>query len=477
MNKVGKVGGSVQSTTGRINGIAFIPAELDDYGLDVYEFRVYCRMVRRANGGISTHTQSQPNVARELGISERKVRTAMLKLETFGLVRKEFRSGRTNAYQLTPVSEWAIRPSNTTVQGAGVALEQQGTPAGDAGHPGMWCRGTPARGADKGTSVKVRPEGITEETALPSSTGTATATDGARTATPKETDSRRKTEPARATATEGEDHLAFKAVTVADGTTETEAPPVPPGPPAATENPLHAVDVMALLGIDSEPAGGTARNDWNLASGRGSAKWRAALDVLHEKGISGDELRRALWAYRAAMEGKSAPQVVGGCWLGKVQGKWVPNAGPGLMSLVKPDKMARFLDDPTAAYFEPHVFTPAKTLSDVCFEDDCAQAKAAGLPIPTRESFDARVAAAEQKQREREAMPAEQRNTLIAAAEAVVLELLGNGPVAFDAFNEATTAAGLDYRDVRDARDRLGVETLFTDVLRYGLPRAEKAAA
>lgn len=83
---------------------AFIPARLDDYGLSVVEFRVYCRIARRA-GSTSTHSEGARQVAASIGVGERAVREALHVLREAGLVSRR-RLGRDDHYTLTPDGSW-----------------------------------------------------------------------------------------------------------------------------------------------------------------------------------------------------------------------------------------------------------------------------------------------------------------------------------------------------------------------------------
>lgn len=85
---------------------AFIPRQLDDYGLDPYEFRVYSRVVRRA-GGPRGCDESSANIAKAIGCQPKRVQEALALLTAAGLLRKESRPGKPSKYTLRPASEWA----------------------------------------------------------------------------------------------------------------------------------------------------------------------------------------------------------------------------------------------------------------------------------------------------------------------------------------------------------------------------------
>lgn len=62
----------------------FVKSEMDDYGLDPFEFRIYARIVRRA--GRSDAWESVPNMAKACMMTESRVRLALQLLEAAGLI-------------------------------------------------------------------------------------------------------------------------------------------------------------------------------------------------------------------------------------------------------------------------------------------------------------------------------------------------------------------------------------------------------
>lgn len=113
----------------------FIHSEIDDLGLDVYAFRVYATLVRRASGGAGAY-ESVANMANRCRMSPRRTHQALRALEKTGLIVGDRRSGSTTVYQLQPQHAW-------------------GTPAPGAEVPLHQVQKTPAPGADKGTPTKV----------------------------------------------------------------------------------------------------------------------------------------------------------------------------------------------------------------------------------------------------------------------------------------------------------------------------------
>lgn len=96
----------------------FVPSEIDDYGLDPYEFRIYARIVRRAGRGDAW--ESIPKMAKACFMSESRARLALQLLEAAGLIESQERSGYSKLRRLKPKQEWthpetlkAIRQSLT----------------------------------------------------------------------------------------------------------------------------------------------------------------------------------------------------------------------------------------------------------------------------------------------------------------------------------------------------------------------------
>ena len=134
---------------------AFIPAELDDYPLTASEFRVYCRIVRRAGG--QGCWESNVAMGEALGLGERTVREAKALLAAAGLVSVQRRSGRTDVYWLTPSSEWA---DGAEVEGLRRATRRpKSTPVPTTAVPATGHRGP----HDRTTAVPTTDEGTTRE--------------------------------------------------------------------------------------------------------------------------------------------------------------------------------------------------------------------------------------------------------------------------------------------------------------------------
>jgi DNA-binding MarR family transcriptional regulator len=89
-------------------GVMFVISQLDDYGLDPYEFRVYGHITRRTGGRIDGQAfASIKKMAEMCKMSPRKLQYALKVLCTAGLLIKEEDSHRrTNIYKLTRQKDW-----------------------------------------------------------------------------------------------------------------------------------------------------------------------------------------------------------------------------------------------------------------------------------------------------------------------------------------------------------------------------------
>ena len=84
----------------------FVHGALDDYGLNLYEFRVLAHVVRR-EGKVRGCDEAQGNMATICGMSQRMVLEVLRVLCEAGIIRKEKVKGkRTNTYRLNEGSKW-----------------------------------------------------------------------------------------------------------------------------------------------------------------------------------------------------------------------------------------------------------------------------------------------------------------------------------------------------------------------------------
>ena len=125
-------------------GIAFIHSVLDEYGLDTYEFRIYCHIARRAGKSKKTEDkgcwESIANIAKNCKINIKTARKSLAFLEDRKLVNVEKRTGYTSLIILNSVEDWlpcdrstpvkngSPTKSGTTKSGRGVLPNQEGLP-------------------------------------------------------------------------------------------------------------------------------------------------------------------------------------------------------------------------------------------------------------------------------------------------------------------------------------------------------------
>jgi len=84
-----------------------VHSDLDEYGLDPYEFRLYAHVVRRTGGKLTGECFARLKKTAEIcHMSVRKAQYALKTLCDAGLILKEQRKGRTDVYRLTPKSNW-----------------------------------------------------------------------------------------------------------------------------------------------------------------------------------------------------------------------------------------------------------------------------------------------------------------------------------------------------------------------------------
>lgn len=87
--------------------LPLVHSDLDDYGLDPYEFRIYAHVVRRTGG--KYHGECFAKLKKTAEVCKMSVRKAQYSLKTLceaGLLLKEERKGRTDIYKLAPKSYW-----------------------------------------------------------------------------------------------------------------------------------------------------------------------------------------------------------------------------------------------------------------------------------------------------------------------------------------------------------------------------------
>jgi DNA-binding transcriptional ArsR family regulator len=104
----------------------FVKSEIDDYGLDPYEFRLYAHIARRAGRGEAW--ESIPNMARACQMSISRARKALQLLEAAGLIESVERPGYTTIRRLTPKHKW-VHPQRLEVIRQFLTSSRSNTPS------------------------------------------------------------------------------------------------------------------------------------------------------------------------------------------------------------------------------------------------------------------------------------------------------------------------------------------------------------
>lgn len=87
--------------------VMFVHNMLDEYGLDPYEFRIYAHAVRRTGGKLDgKYFASLSKTAEICQMSVRRAQYSLKFLCEAGFLTQEKRTGRTDEYRVTPVSQW-----------------------------------------------------------------------------------------------------------------------------------------------------------------------------------------------------------------------------------------------------------------------------------------------------------------------------------------------------------------------------------
>ncbi len=88
----------------------FIHGELDDFGLEMAEFRAYCHIARRA-GDKGECFASIYTVSKVCRMHPQTARKSIRNLIASGLIQATERPGRTTIYRLAQVSQWKATPT------------------------------------------------------------------------------------------------------------------------------------------------------------------------------------------------------------------------------------------------------------------------------------------------------------------------------------------------------------------------------
>ncbi len=84
---------------------AFIHSQLDTANLSLSEFRVFCHVVRVANGLKGSCFETLDTMANTIGCHVRTVRPALKRLCEKGMLSRRF-NGSVNEYRVLPIEEW-----------------------------------------------------------------------------------------------------------------------------------------------------------------------------------------------------------------------------------------------------------------------------------------------------------------------------------------------------------------------------------
>jgi hypothetical protein len=96
-----------------------IPVWLDDAKLSASEFRVFCRVLRRASGknGRGCCHEAVPNIAKGCRLSHNTVRKSLRRLVELGFLQKKekykLRSRQADRYRVVPTKKDWISPQRT----------------------------------------------------------------------------------------------------------------------------------------------------------------------------------------------------------------------------------------------------------------------------------------------------------------------------------------------------------------------------
>lgn len=93
-----------------VNSVLFVHSLLDEYGLNVYEFRVLAHVARREGKSKQGNSKGcysrQRNIADVCCMSHRKAQEVLRILCAAGLLEKEPRRGSTNMYKIASPDKW-----------------------------------------------------------------------------------------------------------------------------------------------------------------------------------------------------------------------------------------------------------------------------------------------------------------------------------------------------------------------------------
>jgi len=159
MSEIDTPGGRVSQDTSGFNAI-FMPSQIDDAGLSVFAFRLYCHIARRANKENGLAWPGLDSISKTCGFSKNTVLAAITELEKRQMLRVTRSDGgrQSNRYFLTAADKWTklIKTSGAVqeVNSRGSGCEQPGVQEVNSRGSGGEPEGIPTRYSKEGIPKK-----------------------------------------------------------------------------------------------------------------------------------------------------------------------------------------------------------------------------------------------------------------------------------------------------------------------------------
>jgi hypothetical protein len=124
-----------------------ISSELDDMGLSVQAFRVYCNLLRRSDKHSHSCYPGVRRIAEDCRLNKDTVGHAISELEKAGMLKTHKSHGMRTDYEILPLSEWKMPPGSVRNEGTvetrnGQTVRNGGTPVSETKvHPVSETRG------------------------------------------------------------------------------------------------------------------------------------------------------------------------------------------------------------------------------------------------------------------------------------------------------------------------------------------------
>jgi hypothetical protein len=124
-----------------------ISSELDDMGLSVQAFRVYCNLLRRSDKHSHSCYPGVRRIAEDCRLNKDTVGHAISELEKAGMLKTHKSHGMRTDYEILPLSEWKMPPGTVRNKGTvetrnGQTVRNGGTPVSETKvHPVSETRG------------------------------------------------------------------------------------------------------------------------------------------------------------------------------------------------------------------------------------------------------------------------------------------------------------------------------------------------